>query len=656
MAHLIKEFGVINEPITDAIIKYVQEDPGEFSQSLLYMASTQEKIIDEEKRNSRFKTIVDKSLFDNFDKLIKTINEKDEFFDYSLVRNDITFIKYSKGGFFKPHEDFLSYKSNVIEEYTLILCADADCDGGTTIFEVNEYFTHKSLMSKTPKNCIIFRKDLKHAGEIITRGYKHIITANLLCIAKTSKNILVVSFPNSDKKYVLSCDQVRFMGNTFFLGILTFNRDEERVNYYEEKYASIDEFEIIYKIFNRSYINIEEFKFAKECINYYCIEYKKILFSPYNGKKTAFIAKNDLTFKSKIMICTTQDETNYYHNLSKELGYSYEPFKVIFAEGIIEPGGGLEGNPDIQYKMRPVFMSLTTNENILFLDKLWKPEESDEFEIDETDDALHFRLSDKILIDNPNKDMDVYNIEYDSDEDDDDVIKILSDESLMKVKPGVNVFMGNPEGTHVSRSQLLTFVSEYIKNNNCMYKKTNVKECIKCDKQLKLVVTSKKSNEITMNNLCDFLEHNLLECVNYDDPKNFDIHINNDRMKVFLEEDIYYEYLRKINVYNFRYCLQNKDLSNIISFIIHNEDLQRPDFLPIKTSPINDNFTPQDYKNTISTMKKLDFFNYIKNKLNTTKFVMPQIKETVESYFCNESVYGEVTLIVVSGLLKVPHE
>jgi hypothetical protein len=228
MSQFIKEFGIINEVVSDEIINYVQKDKGDFQQSLLYIPTIDEKVVDVEKRNSTFKTISDSILFDIFDKLINSINEKDKFFEYSLVRNDITFIKYTIGGFFKPHEDYLSYKSNVIEEYTLILCADADCEGGETTFEVNEFFKYKSTMSKTPKNCLIFRKDLIHAGEIITKGYKNIISANLLATQKKSKTILVVSFPNTEKKYIISHKQLKFLGNTFFTGIITFNHSYKK--------------------------------------------------------------------------------------------------------------------------------------------------------------------------------------------------------------------------------------------------------------------------------------------------------------------------------------------------------------------------------------------------------------------------------------------
>ena len=40
----------------------------------------------------------------------------------------------NKMHFFKKHEDYLSITSNIIEEFTLIICLDANCEGGEYYF------------------------------------------------------------------------------------------------------------------------------------------------------------------------------------------------------------------------------------------------------------------------------------------------------------------------------------------------------------------------------------------------------------------------------------------------------------------------------------------------------------------------------------------
>jgi hypothetical protein len=51
---------------------------------------------------------------------------------YTLVPDDATHIVYETGGFFKPHRDFTSVVSNVVEEYTLLVCVTAPGPVATT--------------------------------------------------------------------------------------------------------------------------------------------------------------------------------------------------------------------------------------------------------------------------------------------------------------------------------------------------------------------------------------------------------------------------------------------------------------------------------------------------------------------------------------------
>jgi SWIB/MDM2 domain len=90
---------------------------------------------------------------------------------------------------------------------------------------------------------------------------------------------------------------------------------------------------------------------------------------------------------------------------------------------------------------------------------------------------------------------------------------------LMKVRPEVNTFMGQPKGTYVSRTQLTSAVSEYVKKNNCKFTEGERKGEIRPDKQLNLVLakeavnkkTGVKYNNITNLNVQALLNHNFLE-------------------------------------------------------------------------------------------------------------------------------------------------
>jgi hypothetical protein len=129
----------------------------------------------------------------------------------------VTHIKYEEGGFFKRHRDYLSTTSNLIEEYTLLLCVTpqgADDDdavknkeggsvnsvvGGETI--IHTYGGATAYDTTTTGSGILFRKDLEHEGAELISGEKHIITANIWAMRKEqSKQVLLVTFPQEGKE------------------------------------------------------------------------------------------------------------------------------------------------------------------------------------------------------------------------------------------------------------------------------------------------------------------------------------------------------------------------------------------------------------------------------------------------------------------------
>ena len=54
---------------------------------------------------------------------------------------------------------------------------------------------------QTPGCALLFRKDLNHEGKKLTKGVKHIITANIFAVKKTqSEQVLYVTFPDKMDK------------------------------------------------------------------------------------------------------------------------------------------------------------------------------------------------------------------------------------------------------------------------------------------------------------------------------------------------------------------------------------------------------------------------------------------------------------------------
>lgn len=158
--HFVKEFGIIDADIQTTIKQYLEIDKREFKASMVYESDTDRKLVKREKRISMYKTFSEGPLFDMCEQVINKINEQDDYLE---------FIKYKKGGYFKPHEDYLSLTSNVIEEYTLIMCIDGKCKGGETVLHINKHFKYMSKATVTSGHILIFRKDIKHQGGIIRR-------------------------------------------------------------------------------------------------------------------------------------------------------------------------------------------------------------------------------------------------------------------------------------------------------------------------------------------------------------------------------------------------------------------------------------------------------------------------------------------------------
>ena len=50
---------------------------------------------------------------------------------------------------------------------------------------------------------------------------------------------------------------------------------------------------------------------------------------------------------------------------------------------------------------------------------------------------------------------------------------------------------------------------------------------------------------------------------------------------------------------------------------------------------------------------KINFFKKIKNKLDSSGLIFPQLKNDIEYDFCNEEAYGKVNMLCVSGLLTM---
>ena len=198
--------GLDQLPLYAKLLSYLSTCEQPFEQSLLYSSATDTKFVDESLRSSSFRAIVDPALFTITEELLALVSAADESYEFTLRRNDATHIRYTKGGFFKRHQDYLSLTSNVLEEWTMLLCVTppdlaASTRGGETI--IHSYKNSQSFASTmTPGGGLIFRKDLAHEGARVDEGEKHILSLNLLVKRKVAGDdahgqVLLIDFPQN---------------------------------------------------------------------------------------------------------------------------------------------------------------------------------------------------------------------------------------------------------------------------------------------------------------------------------------------------------------------------------------------------------------------------------------------------------------------------
>jgi hypothetical protein len=93
-----------------------------FDTSAVYEVATSERVVDESLRQSKFRALKDPAVFKLAAEIVDRMSDQDPLNDFTLVPNDVSHIVYNKGGFFRAHSDYLSLTSNVIDEYTMLLC------------------------------------------------------------------------------------------------------------------------------------------------------------------------------------------------------------------------------------------------------------------------------------------------------------------------------------------------------------------------------------------------------------------------------------------------------------------------------------------------------------------------------------------------------
>jgi len=586
----VQEYDVLEPGLQNAICDYMRADKRPFDESLIYDSVTEIKSVAMDERVSSYKTFVDEKLFNLCGKYIDIINQRNKYIHYILCKNDVTYIKYEKGGYFKSHEDYLSLTSNMMEEYTLLMCVDANCIGGETMLHINDFFHHASKSSITPLNSLIFRKDIIHEGIIIKEGYKEIMTLNLWGISKNNNMVVVISFDkyfkNDTRKYVIPVDNILKLQDNLLKTFINFTLTEnpkQQILVFDSSY-SYEEFNIIYKIYNNNVVNNSEFEKYKPIIDFYLFNWKNLLIK--NLLNIERVIDNEYLPISKnedlILFGDNNSYVVFLDNVKKSL-LPYMPFQMILIEGGHLNFEGWSDREPEQISMQPVCMSFSEKNNIYEICNIIKGT-----------DLTSINYFDKLK---ENSELDdgvsVYNSAKKSY---DKFVKSANNDKLL--------LFGNAYDEYECTAITLADEDLYTFNSTRLF--FDLKVCL--DYTFSLV------------DLIDLIigDDNPIKVCKCDYPM---IDVEDSDSDSDSESDKF-----KIVQYNKYYYIDDENELAI---------------------------TPSHFPMILGKMKQINLYQTVISKLNDINFNLPQQTKNLNHFFCNESVYGNFTFLTVYGFMKM---
>jgi hypothetical protein len=355
MSQFYKEFDTSKSDVFTNLAHFFDKNTKDldFKPSNLYNSKTEELLVDVEERSSEYALIETPEIFNLFEAYLNEITKDDVENKYDLLKDNITFIRYNEGDFFSKHHDTININTNIYDILTLIVCIDGTCEGGRTVFHINEYFQHASSASNTRGHSVMFRKDLEHEGEKLKNGHKWIAVANIIRIPKKTENKIVVCSIKSSKPckdrdaeiYVFPWYKIKSTRNIIKTTII----DEYNLSDDDEKLAesssddeitiykfnvvnwTYQQFNIIYKILMGMHIVKNEYQYNLKMIDEYGISVEHILIDNIDHKEYASKSK-PIEWGNKIVLVDTEEQQNYYNNLFKESKLGIIPFKAHFLE------------------------------------------------------------------------------------------------------------------------------------------------------------------------------------------------------------------------------------------------------------------------------------------------------------------------------------
>ena len=574
-----------------------------FQPSQVYNSLTQEKLINTELRQSEFQTLTDPEIFDIAEEVINQINQDNQNKFY-LHRNDIMYIKYQEGGYFKGHEDYLSLTSNLVEEYSMIICVtpkEKVCRGGETLLHLNKFLTHRSKASVTPGGCLLFRKDINHEGAVLESGQKEILTFNVWSMLEPIDEILMINFQNDDRKYLIPTNKIRLnhSNQKTLLEIFLESQYQKKkigekvINYNAD--CSYEEFSVIYKIYIGLPLNYNELNWYSHIIDFYLFSHDlllvKTIAKSMSQKSSKSISDHVISENGDLILFGNQVRYIEFVETIKENRLPYIPFKLLLGEGILNYGGEMQGQDPTIIPMTPFCLTFSETDNIMLL---YNP-----FSIEP---------------DEPN----LYN-------------SVPFEEQLAsngeKWRKMFNNLLPNQE------IQLLCNLEDEDENED-------ENEDEKDPAESKCLLYSTEEDQYSYNG--NILHLNLACCGPFS-AKNYGSNV------VELLKIVTRARLEQISVKKSP-CEENTD--KFYSINDENKLTISPQHFNAIINKVNSDYNTKGIGQT--SKHRMGFYEYIISQINEISFLLPQrTSESEEHFYCNENVYGNFNLLMIYGALKM---
>lgn len=640
----IKEFEDIDiSDLSDYLLKCSQP----FAASELYDSIEAAKFIDLSKRLSEFRAIVDPELFKISEKILKKLEEKDEYNSYLLVNNDITHIKYQPGGFFKSHRDYLSITSNIIEEYTLLICVTPEeiskiTKGGETLIHVSPYYTHVSKTTITTGSGILFRKDLLHEGSIILSGGKEIISMNILVIRKNTLNdgILFVTFPSSEKNslidtmqnksYALSVSNINKVPQSLLAGLVNFQNKSDNIYKYECENISYEDFAIIANVVNGVYISANEAIRNMDLLDYYGYDKKNLLIN-FNDEDIPELENYDddenIIEEPKLglggetcYLCNKIDNKLYDCSKCHKVKYCSKKCQKIHWQQI--------------HKIECGKVDLEKNEQIIICQNAEKTKVFSKLAAELEQPMITFKI-------------------------------IFAE--------GTISFGGGMSGTNpvmVKMQPVYVTLGDYeniLLKINLMTTHPNIDEP---ENILDLMLDDNEDNDEDDENDDEKFKHNqsvklVDEYYESEEDSDDEKGENKKIMRIERCENINFGLLfsKPENMKELIKSTLGIDSKGYPS-LLYKDYISLPSngktLCSYKYFHIDENnktcFTKDEAETMCEYLEEIKFLDYVKRQINKIEFQLPQIFKSNDRFFCNESVYGSFNFLEVTGMLMIPRD